>query len=293
MKILGKSLAVLSVLALCGGVYYYNSSYAKHDGDNKAAIVETKNKNDKHAMAKAEADPNKPLVAKVEGSDANKPLEAKVETPQEAKKENSAILPSDYRKGNEYLKKYSAVQEVKHVILVERSDKELSVATLYLLAKDAENNWKEVFNCEAFLGKNGIHKTREGDMCTPTGDFGVTMAFGIKDDPGSIVPYTKLTNTMYVCGDREYYNKFVDTTKVNHQCGNNSEHLIKYSPTYNYSLFMDYNKEGEFGKGSAIFLHCKGNYRYTLGCISVDEARMVEILKTVDQNVRICVYPKE
>ena len=134
-------------------------------------------------------------------------------------------------------------------------------------------------------------ETQEGDRRTPTGDYGMCMAFGAKEDPGSLVPYTKLTDTMYLCGDKEYYNQFIDVSKINHTCSNNSEHLIRYIPQYNYALFFDYNKENVYGKGSAIFLHCCGSYPYTLGCISVAEENMIKILKTVDKNARICIYP--
>ena len=78
---------------------------------------------------------------------------------------------------------------------------------------------------------------------------------------------------------------------LNHICSNNSEHLIRYIPQYNYALIFDYNKENVYGKGSAIFLHCYGSYPYTLGCISVAEENMIKILKTVDKNARICIYP--
>lgn len=138
---------------------------------------------------------------------------------------------------------------------------------------------------------NGIDKTREGDARTPTGDYGFLMAFGAKENPGSLIPYTKLTDTMYLCGDKEYYNQFIDCSKMNHSCSNNSEHLIRYIPQYNYGVFIDYNKEGVYGKGSAIFLHCFGSYPYTMGCVSVAEENMVKILRTIDSNSRICIYP--
>ena len=177
------------------------------------------------------------------------------------------------------------------MILVEQSATEVSTGKLYLLTKNENNDWQEFFQCKAFLGKNGIDKVREGDARTPTGDYGMLMAFGVKDDPGSVIPYTKLTDSMYLCGDKEYYNQFIDISKVNHVCSHNSEHLIRYIPQYNYVLFIDYNKEHAYGKGSAIFVHCFGSYPYTLGCVSVSEENMIKILKTVDKNVRICVYP--
>ena len=195
-----------------------------------------------------------------------------------------------YKNGDVFLKKYRIEPSVRQIILVAQSDTKVSDARLFLITKNAAGDWDEKLNCQAFLGKNGIDKTKEGDMRTPTGDFGMTMAFGAKDNPGSLVPYTKLTNTMYLCGDKEYYNQFIDVSKVSHTCSGNSEHLISYIPQYNYALFFDYNKENVYGKGSGIFLHCFGKNPFTLGCIAVAEENMVEVLKTIDKNARICIY---
>ena len=196
--------------------------------------------------------------------------------------------------GNIFLERYRNLPEVKQIILVEQSAAAPSEGTLFLFVKKTpEGEWQETLRCNAFLGKNGINKTQEGDKKTPSGDFGLLRAFGVKDDPGSLIPYTKLTGSMYLCGDREYYNQFIDVSRMDHRCSGNSEHLIRYVPQYNYGLFLDYNKEGVYGKGSAIFLHCFGSYPYTMGCISVAEENMVKILQTVDQNARICIYSNE
>lgn len=195
-----------------------------------------------------------------------------------------------YKNGDRYLKQYSAIPAVRQIILVEQTKDTVSTGTLFLLVKNSDGAWEEKLLCKAYLGKNGLDKTREGDVRTPTGDYGFIMAFGAKDDPGSLIPYTKLTDSMYLCGDRDYYNQFIDSSKIDHRCSNNSEHLIQYIPQYNYALFIDYNKEGVYGKGSAIFLHCVGSYPYTMGCVSVAEENMKKILRTADTNSRICIY---
>ncbi len=195
-----------------------------------------------------------------------------------------------YNTGDIFLKKYVKNDKVNQIILVEQSDSVISMGVLHLLIKNKDNEWQENLRCKAFLGKNGIDKKREGDRRTPTGDYGFLMAFGAKENPGSIIPYTKLTDTMYLCGDKEYYNQFIDVSKINHTCSGNSEHLLSYIPQYNYALFIDYNKEQVYGKGSAIFLHCFGDYPFTLGCISIAEENMVKVLRTVDANARICIY---
>mgnify|MGYP002626078914 CR=1 FL=1 len=180
-----------------------------------------------------------------------------------------------YGNGDVFLQKYANNDSGRQVILIARSAGTVSNGRLFLLVKDEGRTWKETLQCKAFLGKNGIDKTKEGDARTPTGDYGFIMAFGARENPGSLIPYTKLTDTMYLCGDKEYYNQFIDVSWVAHRCSHNSEHLIRYTPQYNYALFLDYNKECNYGKGSAIFLHCFGNYPYTLGCVSVAEENMV------------------
>ena len=212
---------------------------------------------------------------------------------EKTKETKAALKDFGYKNGNKYLAQYQNDSKVKQIILVEQSVAEVSTGTLFLLVKNEKGEWQEQLQCKALLGKNGIDKVREGDKRTPSGDFGFLMAFGAKEDPGSFVPYTKLTNSMYLCGDKEYYNQLIDVSKLEHRCGGNSEHMLSYVPQYNYGLFIDYNKERIFGKGSAIFLHCFGSYPFTLGCISVAEDNMVKILKAVDPNARICIYAKE
>lgn len=204
-----------------------------------------------------------------------------------------AITPkidySKYAKGAIHLQKYAEESKIRSIILVQQSKESVSKATLTLLVKgDKTPVWAEMLSVKAYLGKNGIDKVREGDKKTPSGDFGIITAFGIADNPGTTLPYLKVNDTMYCCDNREYYNKIIDVNKVKHSC--TGERLIRYNPQYKYAVFLDYNKECEFGKGSAIFLHCVGSYDYTLGCISVAETDMIKILKTIDLNTRICIY---
>ena len=237
---------------------------------------------------------SKPVEGKLKEKTENKNVADKAISKKPASATNETQVAKNglgYRNGDTYLTKYQDVAAVNQIILVEQSETGASAATLFLLDKNEKGEWQEQLQCKALLGKNGIDKVREGDAKTPTGDFGFLMAFGAKDDPGSLVSYTKLTNTMYLCGDKEYYNQFIDVSKLEHRCGGNSEHLIRYIPQYNYALFIDYNKERIFGKGSAIFLHCFGSHPFTLGCVSVAEENMVKILRTVDTNARICIYP--
>lgn len=61
--------------------------------------------------------------------------------------------------------------------------------------------WTELLSCPAFVGKNGLGKTKEGDQKTPEGIFDLPVAFGIMDNPGSKIPYVKVNENLYWCGD--------------------------------------------------------------------------------------------
>ena len=149
--------------------------------------------------------------------------------------------------------------------------------------------WKCIVDCGGYVGSNGIGKTKEGDRKTPTGTFNLTQAFGIKDDPGAGTSYVKVNQYLYWCGDQPYYNQLVDIREHPHSC--RGEHLIDYVPHYYYGMFLDYNKDCVYGKGSAIFLHCTGSNPYTGGCIAVSQENMIKIIQNAKSGAKICIYP--
>lgn len=208
--------------------------------------------------------------------------------------------------------KYAARKKVKQLILVkykggsearlllyekvepaaeETDDQNAAEDPVPAAEPDADQvKWKKVMACKAYVGQNGINKEKEGDRKTPTGDYTLTCAFGVKKDPGSAMDYTKLNDYLYWCGDRDHYNQMIDIRKYPHSC--RGEHLINYTRQYAYAMALNYNKKCVYGKGSAIFLHCFGYNSYTLGCIAVSEDNMKTILKTCEDKTRICIYPK-
>lgn len=149
--------------------------------------------------------------------------------------------------------------------------------------------WKRIVNCSGYVGSNGIGKTKEGDKKTPTGTFNLTQAFGIKADPGAGTSYVQINQYLYWCGDQPYYNQLIDIRNHPHTC--RGEHLIDYTPQYYYGMFLDYNKDCVYGKGSAIFLHCTGSNPYTAGCIAVSQENMIKIIQNAKSGAKICIYP--
>ena len=205
--------------------------------------------------------------------------------PAAAERSSAAASSSVWQK----LKTHYAVNpKVKQLIFVQYQGN--SKAKLILYKKTKEKKWKKVLSCRAYVGKNGIGKVREGDMRTPTGTYMLNKAFGCLKDPGSKMKYTRLNKNLYWCGDRHYYNKMIDIRKAPHRC--KGEHLYLYKKQYAYAMNINYNRKGEYGKGSAIFLHCYGYNPYTAGCVAVSKKNMKKILRTCGSGTVISIYWK-
>lgn len=205
-----------------------------------------------------------------------------------SKYSKSKTCKTNYTDWDALKEKYRDKEKVKELAFVKYKGN--SKATFVLFKKDENSEWNKVLSCKAYVGQNGIDKVKEGDRKTPTGSFKLTCAFGIKDDPGSAMKYTKVNKYLWWCGDKEYYNTMIDIREKPHDC--RGEHLINYTKQYAYSMNIGYNTRGEYLKGSAIFLHCFGYYNYTLGCVAVSEENMKTILQTCEKNSRICIYWK-
>jgi L,D-peptidoglycan transpeptidase YkuD (ErfK/YbiS/YcfS/YnhG family) len=191
------------------------------------------------------------------------------------------------------LNKYESVSSVKQLVYVECL--EGSNASVSFYKKDSGGNWETILCVPGYIGKNGcaeaIDSKVEGDGKTPIGDFGVKSSFGIAQNPGTTIPYLQATDDYYGCDENcQYYNQIISASQTGHKCA--GEHLIDYTPNYQYAIFLDYNKECVYGKGSLIFLHCIGPHAYTGGCVAVDKESMKKILQECDVNARICIFPK-
>ena len=97
---------------------------------------------------------------------------------------------------------------------------------------------------EAVSGMNGITmQKQEGDKKTPAGVYRFTMAFGLKANPGTILPYHQIVDGDYYVddGNSQYYNKLANTKQVQKDW-NSAEDLMAQAPQYNYGLVLDYNR---------------------------------------------------
>lgn len=160
-------------------------------------------------------------------------------------------------------------------------------------AGQAGSTWTEVFTTDGVYGKNGATaRKKEGDGKTPTGTYSFTMAFGIKESPGSILPYHQIQKGDYWVDDSDstYYNKLVNINQTK-KTWNSAENMAASVPFYNYGLVLDYNKECVPGAGSAIFIHCTKTEADSgsQGCIRIPEELMKQLVQSVTEKTKIII----
>lgn len=193
----------------------------------------------------------------------------------------------------EWLENLNIAQHAEQLVIV--SGTKGSNANFSFYEKNSDGEWCEIISCHAYIGKNGWGKTREGDWKTPRGVFTFTKAFGINEDPGCLMGYTKVDDSHYWVGDSksDRYNQFVSTREYNDFNKKDSEHIIDYNLAYKYCLNISYNEEGTPKKGSAIFLHCYTKNKFTSGGVLIPEEKMIEVLKNVKSGCVVVMDEKK
>ena len=110
-------------------------------------------------------------------------------------------------------------------------------------AKDGK--YVSIFSCTAMIGKNGPVKHAEGDTKTPLGTWTIGEAYGIKDNPGSILPYTKITDDMYWCATGNNGKKYGRTVKSSQDNkGRITENTAVMCPLWYSDFFVIQNTRG-------------------------------------------------
>ena len=113
---------------------------------------------------------------------------------------------------------------------------------------------------------------REGDGRTPAGTFGFDFAFGRAEDPGTRLPYRRITPSIVWDDDpaSPRYNTWVDSSAAD--AGARPEPMDVAA--YDLGAVIAYNTARAPGAGSAIFLHITTG-RATAGCVALaaDELR--------------------
>ncbi len=198
----------------------------------------------------------------------------------------------------EWVAKLPAATNATQLFVVAGIGMDKTTAFVSMHEKGADGSWKQILSTPGFVGKNGLCADadhREGCAQTPIGVYRFNKAFGIASDPGCAIPYTKVTKDLYWSGDQRkgmQYNKMVSINDYPKLDKKASEHLIDYTKSYQYCLSISFNEKCVLGKGSAIFLHCHGEHKYTAGCVSVSKSNMLKIMKRVKSDCVVIINTK-
>ena len=193
----------------------------------------------------------------------------------------------------EWVKRLASGQdgEVSQLFIVAALGESKTTAYISMHEKDENGNWKEIMSTPGYVGKYGLCADEdhvEGCGQTPMGTYTFNKAFGIADDPGCALPYTKVDDDTYWSGDsREgmHYNELVNIKDYPDLDMTDSEHIKDYDYEYQYCLNISFNDDGTQGRGSAIFLHCLGTRKpYTGGCVAIPENQMLKVMKNVKED---------
>ena len=145
----------------------------------------------------------------------------------------------------------------------------------------------------AHIGSAGMApETHDGQMKTPMGIFSLDFAFGTAPNPGGGLQYVQVGKDHWWDGDMKSptYNTMQICQKS--QCpfdtdpSSGTENLE--IPQYRHAVVMGVNKERVPGNGGAFFLHTSDGGP-TAGCVSVDDATMVQIIKWLRPGALIAV----
>ena len=190
----------------------------------------------------------------------------------------------------EWVSMLSAAEDerVTQLFIVAGLGMDKTTATVSMHERNDGGEWEQVLSTPGFVGRNGLcpdEEHWEGCEQTPLGVYSFNTAFGIAEDPGCAIPYTRVDEDTYWSeDDREgmHYNEMISLSDYPGLDLQSSEHIVDCPYEYQYCLNISFNEDGAPGRGSAIFLHCFGRTRpYTGGCVAIPEYTMKQVMQRV------------
>jgi L,D-peptidoglycan transpeptidase YkuD (ErfK/YbiS/YcfS/YnhG family) len=145
----------------------------------------------------------------------------------------------------------------------------------------------------AHVGANGFaEQSHDGNMATPLGVYSLDFAFGTEPNPGGGLQYVQVTPDHWWDGDMKSptYNTMQVCKKS--QCpfdtspDSGTENLA--IPQYAHAVVMGVNKARIPGNGGAFFVHTTDGGP-TAGCVAVDDATMVKLIRWLRPGAMIAV----
>ncbi|MCR5083830.1 MAG: hypothetical protein K6B15_10205 [Parasporobacterium sp.] len=179
----------------------------------------------------------------------------------------------------DWLLNIAATSYANQIIVVAGYDMNNAIVSMH---ENVDGYWRQIVKSNGYIGLYGMGSANKDMAVTPIGTFTIDKAFGIADNPGCGMEYTKVDDSYWWSGDpNNHFNELVSDREEPDFDKSDSEHIYDYWTQYQYCLNMGYNSEGIYENGSAFFLHCSNEYPYTLGCVAVPENIMIIIMQNI------------
>jgi L,D-peptidoglycan transpeptidase YkuD (ErfK/YbiS/YcfS/YnhG family) len=151
------------------------------------------------------------------------------------------------------------------------------------LWEDGERGWARIWDCaEAVVGRAGFAAPgakREGDGRSPSGIFGISLAFGYAATAETALPYRACTAADLWVDDPDSpdYNRWVTAPHP----ARSAERMRRDDALYEFGLVLDYNRDPVVpGAGSAIFVHVRDERGGgTAGCLALPRGELCTLLR--------------
>ncbi|QIZ05626.1 SH3 domain-containing protein [Priestia megaterium] len=170
----------------------------------------------------------------------------------------------------------------KQLILVTSNGYNTSNAEIRTFERNSQGKWVPVLTTTGHIGKYGfaiVANMQEGGKKSPIGKYSIGTTFGRYGNPGTKMPYRKITSDDVWVDDptSKLYNTWQSRSKTQGQWKSAENMNIA---AYTYGFVINYNTQRTPNKGSAIFFHIGSGY--TLGCTSTSQTNVVNMLKWLD-----------
>ena len=255
--------AILSAPVLTAG-----SGQSQTNGNGQAAAVQTESS-----------------VSYGESAVSGEPVNVSFDAPQrsgngeaenqmEGKTDTAEVTAASAQAGTADASRFVLPEEARVLVIVEGTGG--SNCNVYAFERSsAAGAWEKRLETTGHLGMNGMSNHRHsGDKTTPIGVFKMNTPFGqAKALEGFPSDYIQVDDT-YVWED--------DTNKMSRDLSKEGERVGSsgYAGYYDYAIDAGFNPNGIKNQGSALFLHCSGEFKeYTSGCVAIEKDQMAQIMK--------------
>ena len=196
------------------------------------------------------------------------------ENQMEGKTDTTEVTAASAQAGTADASRFVLPEEARVLVIVEGTGG--SNCNVYAFERSsAAGAWEKRLETTGHLGMNGMSNHRHsGDKTTPIGVFKMNTPFGqAKALEGFPSDYIQVDDT-YVWED--------DTNKMSRDLSKEGERVGSsgYAGYYDYAIDAGFNPNGIKNQGSALFLHCSGEFKeYTSGCVAIEKDQMTQIMK--------------